>query len=321
MMDITFHYPPELLQLLIDAIPKLCKSKQDLLLFFKGAGVFRATLQPYEQLLLTAKNSFNKYPVTRELLTKLNEQGEGSLRARRELLKRVTEFEDFSVCWDNDRAAARGLVAQVRELVNVKDSFTRMRIEKDEEKRKRAEQQQALITEQLARKARRDKVKADLYALFGEADAHKRGKSLEGVLNELFACHNILVREAFTIKGKCGEGVIEQIDGLVELDGHLYLVEMKWWSSPLGVNEVAPHLVRVFGRAGQARGLFISYTDFTVPAISECRTALGGGAVIVLATLQEIVSLMDNEGDLQRWLKRKVNAAIIDKEPYFVGRE
>jgi hypothetical protein len=317
MMDITFHYPPELLQLLIDAIPKLCKSKQDLLLFFKGAGVSRVTLQPYEQLLLTAKNSFNKYPVTRELLTKLNEQGEGSLRARRELLKRVTEFEDFSVCWDNDRAAARGLVAQVRELINVKDSFTRMRIEKDEEKRKRAEQQQMVIAEQLVRKARRDKVKADLYALFGEADAHKRGKSLEGVLNELFACHNILVREAFTIKGQCGEGVIEQIDGLVELDGHLYLVEMKWWSSPLGVNEVAPHLVRVFGRAGQARGLFISYTDFTAPAISECRTALGGGAVIVLATLQEIVSLMDNEGDLQRWLKRKVNAAIIDKEPYF----
>jgi hypothetical protein len=317
MMDITFHYPPELLQLLIDAIPKLCKSKQDLLLFFQGAGVSRTILQPYEQLLLTAKNSFTKYPVTRELLTKLNEQGEGSLRARRELLKRVTEFEDFSVCWENDRAAARGLVAQVRELVNVKDSFTRMRIEKDEEKRKRAEQQQAVIAEQHARKARRDKVKADLYALFGEADAHKRGKALEGVLNELFACHSILVREAFTIKGKCGEGVIEQIDGLVELDGHLYLVEMKWWNAPLGVNEVAPHLVRVFGRAGQARGLFISYTDFTAPAISECRTALGGGAVIVLATLQEIVSLMDNDEDLQRWFKRKVNAAIIDKEPYF----
>ena len=54
-------------------------------------------------------------------------------------------------------------------------------------------------------------------------------------------------------------------------------------------------------------------------AISECSTALGGGAVVVLATLQEIVSLLDGEGDLQRWLKRKINAAIIDKEPYFKG--
>lgn len=320
-MDISFHYPPELLQILIDAIPKLCKSKRDLLLFFQGAGVSQTILQPYERMLRTDKNSFNKYHVARELLTKINEQGESSLRVRREVLKRVTEFEDFSVCWDSDRAAARGLVAQVRDLINVKDSFTRMRIEKDEEKRKRVEQVQTTSIEHQARKARREKVKASLYGLFGEADAHKRGKALEGVLNELFACHNILVREAFTIKGKCGEGVIEQVDGLVELDGHLYLVEMKWWNSPLGVNEVAPHLVRVFGRAGQARGLFISYTDFTAPAISECRTALGGGAVIVLATLQEIVTLMDKEEDLQGWLKRKVNAAIIDKEPYFKGTE
>lgn len=320
-MDISFHYPPELLRLLIDTIPKLCKSKRDLLLFFQGAGVSKAVLAPHEEALRTSKATFNKYHVTRELLTGLNEKGERVLRERREVLKRVTEFDDFSVCWDNDRAAARGLVAQVRDLVNVKDSFTRMRIEKDEEKRKRVEQTQVAAAEQQTRKVRRDKVKADLYGLFGESDAYKRGKALEGVLNELFACHNILVREAFTIKGKCGEGVIEQIDGLVELDGHLYLVEMKWWNSPLGVTEVAPHLVRVFGRAGQARGLFISYTDFTAPAISECCTALGGGAVIVLATLQEIVSLMDREEDLQRWLKRKVNAAIIDKEPYFKGTD
>ena len=79
MMDITFHYPPELLQLLIDTIPKLCKSKRDLLLFFQGAGVSQAMLQSFQQLLLTDKNSFSKYNVTRELLTKLNEKGESEL--------------------------------------------------------------------------------------------------------------------------------------------------------------------------------------------------------------------------------------------------
>ena len=71
-MDITFHYPPELFQLLVDAIPKLCKSKSALLLFFQGAGVPQTILQPYEVLLSTNKTAFNKYPVTRELLTKLN---------------------------------------------------------------------------------------------------------------------------------------------------------------------------------------------------------------------------------------------------------
>jgi restriction system protein len=316
MMDISFNYPPELLQLLIETLPKLCRSKADLLLFFQGAGLPRTVLDPHERLLKSDKSAFNKYPVTRELLTKLNEQGESGLRVRRELLKRVVEFDDFSVCWENDRAAARGLVAQIRELVNVKDSFTRMRVEKDEEKRRRVEDQEASALARKVRAVERAKVRDDLFALFGEADAHKRGKLLEGVLNRLFAAHDMLVREAFTLKGASGEGVIEQIDGVVEIDGQHYLVEMKWWNSPLGIGEVSPHLVRIFGRGGQIRGLFISYTNYTDAAVSACRDALVQGRVVVLSVLEEIVVLLNQDGDFKAWLKKKSEAAIVDKTPY-----
>lgn len=318
-MDISFHYPPELLQLLIDTLPKLCKSKNDLLLFFQGAGVPKSVLHPYQRLLKADKAAFSKYAVSRELLAMLNEQGESGLRVRRELLKRVVEFDDFSVCWENDRAPARGLVAQIRELVNVKDSFTRMRIEKDDEKRRRVEEQEAAARVRQQRMAERDQVKGDFFALFGESDAHKRGKALEGVLNRLFASYEILVREAFTIKGSCGEGVIEQIDGVVEVDGNLYLVEMKWWNSPIGTAEVSPHLVRVFSRGGQVRGLFISYTDFTDPAIGQCRDAIAQGRVVVLAKLEEIVSLLNRGGEMKAWLKARVEAAIVDKQPFAPG--
>jgi len=37
--DITFHHPPELFILLVDAIPPLNKSKKDVVIFFRGAGV------------------------------------------------------------------------------------------------------------------------------------------------------------------------------------------------------------------------------------------------------------------------------------------
>ena len=257
LIDITYHYPPELFALLVDAIPKLCKSKPDLLLFFRGSGVGFELLAPYNALLTEKKDEFNKYPVTRELLTKLNELGERTLRERREILKRVIEFDDFSVCWENDRAAARGLVPQIRDLVNVKDSFTRMRMEKGQEKQRRLQQQEATAKSQRERKANRDKIKSELFSLFGELDAHKRGKMLERVLNELFALYDILVREAFTIKGKCGEGVIEQIDELIELEGQLYMVEMKWWEDPIGVSEIAPILFEfVIGADTRERYLF-----------------------------------------------------------------
>ncbi len=317
-MDISFHYPPELLNLLNETLPRLCKSKNDLLLFFQGAGVGKDILAPYQSLLQNNKVGFNKYPVTRELLARLNELGEHSLRERREILKRVTEFHDFSVCWEADQAPARGLVAQVRDLVNVKDSFTRMNIEREQERKARLAEQEIRLASEKEHKARLAKVRSQLFALFAEADAHKRGKALETVLNSLFAAYGILVREAFTVKGRCCEGVIEQIDGLVEVDGQLYLVELKWWNTPLGTAEVSPHMVRVFGRGGQARGLFISYTEFTAPAITTCRDALAGGAVVVLSKLQEIVELLDREADIKKWLKAKVTAAIADKNPMFL---
>ena len=46
---------------------------------------------------------------------------------RRELLKRVVEFENFSTCCPEDRLEAQDLVSQIRSVINVKDSFTRMR--------------------------------------------------------------------------------------------------------------------------------------------------------------------------------------------------
>lgn len=317
-MENTFHYPPELLSLLIETLPRLCKTKNDLLLFFRGAGVGQSLLLPYEALLRTNRNEFKKPIVARELLIKLNENGDINLRERREILKRVTEFQDFSVCWESDQAAARGYVAQVRDLVNVKDSFTRMQMEREEERRKRFVELATRSKAEDDRKVRIESVKADLYALFGEHDAKKRGKALEGVLNSLFDTYGILVREAFTVKGACNEGVIEQIDGLIELDSYLYLVELKWWNKPLGTPEVSPHLVKLFGRGGQVRGIFISYSEYTKPAITTCRQALAGGAVIVLCNIKEIVELFEKEKDLKKWLKAKVTAAIVDKNPYYL---
>ena len=108
-------------------------------------------------------------------------------------------------------------------------------------------------------------------------------------------------------------GVVEQIDGVIELDGNLYLVEIKWWDAPLGPGEVAQHLVRVFTR-GHARGIFISSSGYTPAAVETCKEALQK-AVFVLSELEEFVNLMDRGLDLKEFLKAKVRAAVIDKRP------
>jgi hypothetical protein len=128
--DIGFHYPPELLRLLIDTIPLLCRSKKDVLLFFKGAGVSASITNSLTARVNKGKDSITKYEIARTVLTRLNEKGEATLRERREVLKRVVRFEDFSTCRPTDQLKAKGLVGEVRRVVDVKDSFARMKQER-----------------------------------------------------------------------------------------------------------------------------------------------------------------------------------------------
>jgi len=314
-MDISFQYPPELLRLLIEAIPKLCKSKKDLMSFFLGVGVGRAALQPHEELLQKNKDAFNKYHVTREILTALNEAGESSLRERREVLKRVTHFDDFSVCWESDQAAARGYVAQIREMVNVKDSFTRINLEREEERKARLEPARRQAEDDRKKKEELEEIRCQLFALFGEPNPQKRGKAVEAVLNRYFKASDILVSEAVSIKGAAGDGVVEQIDGVVQMRGHLYLVEMKWEQETLGREKVGSHLVRIFNR-NLAGGIIISYSDYSSAAIQDCRDALTQKTVI-LCRLEEFVRALEKRTDLKAILEQKIDAAVIHKNPLF----
>ncbi|MDB6109417.1 MAG: hypothetical protein JWR69_1167 [Pedosphaera sp.] len=313
-MNIIHHYPPELLNLLVDTIPLLCRTKRDVLVFFQGAGVPTGVMADYQHKVAVARDSVNKYEITREVLVRLNDRGETTLRERREVLKRVVEWEDFSTCWPGDQLKAKGLVAEIRRVVEVKDSFGRMRQEQEAERKERRDEDKKRVTAQNEHRAKLERVKSDLYALFGDSNPHQRGKQLESVLNRLFQTAGISIREAFERVSPNGEGVIEQIDGGIEMDGEIYLVEMKWWQSPLGPGEVAQHLVRVYNRHG-ARGLFISYSDYTEAAIGNCRDALSQ-RVIVLCKLHEIFRLLERGDDMAEFLRKKVRAAVMDKNPH-----
>ncbi|MCA9112023.1 MAG: hypothetical protein KDA52_18870, partial [Planctomycetaceae bacterium] len=182
-MITAFQYPPELLALLIDTIPLLCRSYEDTLLFFKGARVADSITCDLWNTLREDRNSINKYKIVRTILIRLNERGDSTLRERREVLKRVTEIEDFSTCWPDDQLKAKGLIAEVRRVVNVKDSFTRMSHERDRERQQHIAE---LETELLARRQRQESIerlKNEFFALFRQTDAQRRGKNLESVLN------------------------------------------------------------------------------------------------------------------------------------------
>lgn len=311
--DITYHYPPELFQLLVDTVPKLCKSKNDVLIFFRGCGIGDDLLSDLREIVTSDRRRINKYEMTRTVLQRLNERGEPALRERRELLRRVVEFEDFSTCWPNDQAAAKGYVADIRRVVGVKDSFTRMRLERDRERRTHIQQRDARLAEVRERKAAQEAVRKDLYRLFWEGlDPHQRGRDFEAVLNRMFQLDGILIRESFHRKTEAGK-ILEQIDGAVEIANHLYLVEAKWQKDPVDVQDVQVLLARLFMRP-EARGIFIAANGYSQPAIDIQRQA-ASQKVLLLCRLDEIVQVLEGDASVHEFFKAKSDQAIAELSP------
>lgn len=312
----SYHYPPELIELLVGATSKLLKGKQGLLDFFAGCGVPRTLLSDLQKRVTFNKESIYKTDISRAIIMLINEKGDKYLGQRRKLLQRVTEWDNYSTCFPKDMREAKGFVAEICDVVKKKDTFTRIVQERDKERdfrRAKEAKERKRITE------KRNKIaglKEKLFSLFKMKNAHKRGIELEGVLNELFEAFDICVRESFRRVGDNGEGTVEQIDGVIELKGEVYLVEMKWHKEPVGVPELSPHLVRVYNR-GSVGGIFISASGYTKPAILGCKDALVGN-LFVLCELEEIVSILNSEGNIRDWLDQKVIAAKVDKNPHLI---
>jgi restriction system protein len=178
-LDQTYHYPSELLEMLTEVVPCLLKSKQGVIDFFRGAGIPAPFLAEWQSKVRADRESVKKHEIARDVLRQLNEGGDKTLAQRREVIKRISEFEDFSTCYDNDRYKARGLVAQIQKVVNVKDSFTRINLERERERKQRQEAHAASVKAKQKEAEERSAIKNSLCKLFAGTDPIKRGKRLE----------------------------------------------------------------------------------------------------------------------------------------------
>jgi hypothetical protein len=310
--DVIFHFRPDFLSALVDAVPLLTRGRNEVVTFFQGCGVSRDFLKSISAKIV-ADPKYSKYHSTREILTHLNEIGDRGLAARRQVVQRVSQWEDFSTCYPDNQMKARGAVATVAQLVNQKDSFTRMNIERERAQEQHRAEREAELTALQRRRAELAAVKDNLFKLYSEQDPHRRGKALESVLNRLFTASGITVQEAFEVRGEEeGRGVLEQIDGAIELRSQLYLVEMKWWKERLGRADVSPHLVSVYGR--NAGGVFISASGYHDSAIAEFKTALAQRTV-VMVELEEIVVALSTDYPIVDLLNGKVQAATLNRQP------
>ena len=87
-------------------------------------------------------------------------------------------------------------------------------------------------------------------------DSQKRGFAFEKFLNMLFDEFELNPRKSFKLVG-------EQIDGSLELDKEIYLIEAKWQKKPIGQSELLAFNGKIEGKSKWTRGIVISHSGIS----------------------------------------------------------
>lgn len=313
-MALSYHFPPDLFNLLVDAIPKINKTKKDLLAFFKNVGTPISLLNKYYSLISYDPKQISKKDITREVLEHLNSSDSNEyLGIRRKLLQRVVDFTAFNTCYDNDVDSAKARIYEIKQLVNLKDSVTKQEqfIESERQEKIKIKQQQLnMLT---TSKNKFEYISDNFNKLFSISNPQQRDKSLEIVLSDLFTFFKIGIREPFCIADEETGKVYEQIDGTIEINTYLTIIEMKWENSPIGAEKISRFMGRLFSR-NNVDGIIISYSSFTSTVQPTVKEWLNQKTV-ALVDLQDINKLLNLKKDLPAYLTSLIREVRLNKNP------
>src|SRR5258708_25400068 len=95
-MSVVYHYSPDLLQLLVGTIEVLCRSKRDVILFFRGAGVHCQVIDDLAEQVSRDPDNIKKREIAQQLLVLVNEGGDAKLRERLEIAESAVESHVIS---------------------------------------------------------------------------------------------------------------------------------------------------------------------------------------------------------------------------------
>jgi hypothetical protein len=148
-------------------------------------------------------------------------------------------------------AELRRFTAQYGELLKEHADFA-----KDLEDYRKSVQKQQSLTGSL------EALKAEFLALQSSEDPHERGRSFEGFLYRLFTVFDLEPHLAYDLQ-------FQQIDGSLTFDTDDYIIEAKWWKTPVEFKEVVLLNEKVLRKGRNTQGLFMC--PFTgVPDLYSC---------------------------------------------------
>jgi len=129
-------------------------------------------------------------------------------------------------------------------------------------------------------------------------NAQTRGYAFEKYLVKLFSEFDLTPRSSFKIKG-------EQIDGSLLFNNELYIIEAKWQSKEIDVDEFRIFSDKIELKSGFTRGIFISFSNFKPNVFVRYNNNKSRFFII---TVQELFVMFEREIDFNNVLMFKLRA-------------
>jgi hypothetical protein len=230
----------------------------------------------------------SKYKIARHVLGELDGADDGYSTQRRivtELCK-LRKVPDDNV---PDRDAA---IEALRWLKQLSLNHKIITLKRNVDERMRIEESQRKQAALIARAEKMESLRST-YGVIASAsdDPQSRGYSLEALLSELFALHEISYRPPYRT-------VTEQIDGSFSFKGFDYLVEARWRKGRPTEADLSTLKMKVDKKITSTRGLFVSIPGFRLEVVSEFTRGVTSNIVLMdgvdlLLILEGRVSLID----------------------------
>lgn len=152
-----------------------------------------------------------------------------------------------------------------------------------------------------------EQLRSAFFELHGLENRQQAGAQLENLLNRLFALFELAPEKPFRVVG-------EQIDGSFVLDHDVYLLEAKWTRDRTDQKELYAFRVKVEGKASYTRGLFVSISGFTAPALAA--VSQGKTPNFMMMDGAHLYRVLDGQLGLDVLLRRLVRHLGERGEPY-----
>jgi hypothetical protein len=142
--------------------------------------------------------------------------------------------------------------------------------------------------------------------LDGSTDPHARGIELEGFINELFGLFDLEPRAAYSMER-------EQVDGAFSFDTDDYILEAKWWRTPIGRSELDMFSKRIEKKGKNALGLYVSVNGFS----QDARDEYSAGTPLITMEAADLLAVLEERMRLDQLLRRKKRHMNETGECYF----